>query len=92
MKYPINNPPLFQLIFELCLDNLNLHDDEMAVYNDKESDDMMSLIVLWLIALRSEKAIEDLTEDDCKNGISIYEEVYQFFKKLSIIPVINISP
>jgi len=76
MKYPINNPALFQLIFERCLDDLNLRDDEKTVYNDKEFDDIMALIVLWLIALRSERAIEDVTEDDCKNGISIYPKKY----------------
>jgi len=42
MKYPINNPALFQLIFERYLDDINLRDDE--------------------------KAIEDVTEDDCKNN------------------------
>ena len=85
MKYPISNPALFQLLFERCLDDLNLRDDDKAVYNDKESDDIVTFIVLWLVALRSEKAIEDLTEDDWKNGISIYEEVYQFIEESGLI-------
>jgi len=46
MKYQISNHALFQLLFERFLDDLILRDDEKAVYNNKESDDIMTLIVL----------------------------------------------